>query len=214
MEKNLTTIYLVRHGETEWNVKKLVQGHQDSPLTAEGIQQGKILGEKLKKVDFEAVFSSDSLRAHKTAQLILLEKKIAIKTTESLRERKFGQKYEGKHSEILNTDIRNYLAKYQHMTNAQRLKIRFTPDMESNEEVLSRVITFLREIAVGFKGKKVLVVTHGGVMRHLLIHLGFGDHNSLSYGAINNNAMVILQCDGIDFFVKETSGINRIMNKE
>ena len=94
MKKNCT-IYLVRHGETEWNEKKLIQGHSDIPLNKKGEIQAKQLGEKLKDIHFEAVFSSDLVRAKRTAEIMVLEKKLAVITTKALRERLFGR-YEGK----------------------------------------------------------------------------------------------------------------------
>lgn len=202
------TLYLVRHGQTEWNVRGLLQGHGDSPLTGEGIKQAKTLAGRLKRINFAACYSSDLLRAYRTAEILLLEKKLAIKTTQALRERRFGKKYEGKHHDLINQDIKIYFEKYKHISDSQRTKLKLVPDMESIEESLSRVLVFLREMAVAYIGQNVLIVTHGGIMRHLLIHLGFGDHNSLTYGAISNNALIVLQSDGVDFFVKKTSGIN------
>ena len=60
--QNYCTIYLIRHGETEWNEKKLIQGHSDIPLNEKGKLQSEQLGEKLKDIHFEAVFSSDLIR--------------------------------------------------------------------------------------------------------------------------------------------------------
>lgn len=90
MSKNYCTFYIVRHGETEWNVKGLVQGHTDIPLTKKGKRQARQLAKKLSRINFNAVFSSDLLRAKQTAQLIALEKKIAVKTTQALREETDG----------------------------------------------------------------------------------------------------------------------------
>ena len=58
-------IYLVRHGETEWNVLRRVQGSMDAPLTENGIQQAKNVAKRLAKVDFAAAFASPQMRAYR-----------------------------------------------------------------------------------------------------------------------------------------------------
>ncbi|MBI2630816.1 histidine phosphatase family protein [Candidatus Nomurabacteria bacterium] len=58
-EANYCTLYLVRHGETEWNVKKITQGQSESTLTENGIRQAEETAEKLKDIKFDAIFSSD-----------------------------------------------------------------------------------------------------------------------------------------------------------
>jgi len=87
-------LYIVRHGETDWNVKELLQGHADIPLNKFGEEQAKQLAKKLTKVNFAIAFTSDLLRAKKTAEIIALEKKIVVRTTKTLRERYFGH-FEG-----------------------------------------------------------------------------------------------------------------------
>ncbi|HOV13114.1 MAG TPA: histidine phosphatase family protein, partial [Spirochaetota bacterium] len=59
-------IYLVRHGETDWNVKKLMQGWKDSPLTERGVENAKKLSNRLKYLDFQYIFCSPANRALKT----------------------------------------------------------------------------------------------------------------------------------------------------
>lgn len=202
---HLTTIYIVRHGQTEWNVKRLMQGHGDSPLTPDGIAQAKNRGNDLAHVHFDAVFSSDLLRANRTAKLILLEKQLAIKTAQALRERNYG-KYEGKPYKEYEKDLKNLLEKYKHLSEDEIFQ-QFMGDVETREEAGARFVTFLREIAVGYKGKTVLIVSHGGVIRYFLIHLGLLDGKSITFGGINNLGYAVVESDGVDFFVKETVGI-------
>lgn len=64
MDNNFCTFYVVRHGETEWNVARKIQGHLDSSLTENGLSQAKELGKQLQTTHFDAVFSSDLLRAN------------------------------------------------------------------------------------------------------------------------------------------------------
>src|SRR5258708_7946064 len=118
MKNIYTTLYVVRHGQSEWNEKGLVQGQTESPLT-------------------------------------------------TLGERQFGD-YEGKPWEALR------LLDEMQLTVEEDKKFSFKPhpDIESDEELVSRFITFLREVSVSYPGKTLLVVTHGGIIRALLLHLG------------------------------------------
>lgn len=201
------TLYIVRHGETEYNVKKLLQGHSDSPLTENGQNQARLLRKKFKKIHFDAVYSSDLLRARRTAELVTLERKIAIKTSQALRERAFGQ-FEGKPWTETDQLLEQMLQKLEGLTDQERFRRSVHPDIETDEKLAGRQITYLREIAVAHNDETVLVVSHGGAMRALLIHLGVSTYSQLQHGAINNGASVKLRADGVDFFVDEMSGIN------
>src|SRR3990172_8408752 len=94
MNNNYTTIYIVRHGETEWNIKGVMQGHSDSPLTKTGEKQAHQIAEELKEIHFDEIFSSDALRAKRTAEIIALERKMAVQAKTALRERNYGE-FEG-----------------------------------------------------------------------------------------------------------------------
>ena len=87
---NLTTIYIVRHGETNQNVKRIIEGHGDTPLNENGEMQAKLISEKLRHVQFDLAFSSDLLRAKRTAEIIALEHNLLVETTRLLRERYYG----------------------------------------------------------------------------------------------------------------------------
>ena len=63
-------LYLVRHGQSEWNYQKKVQGQQDTILTEQGRIQAKKLGHRLKKENIDAIYSSDLKRAYETANII------------------------------------------------------------------------------------------------------------------------------------------------
>lgn len=197
---NLTTVYLVRHGETEWNLKKLIQGHADSPLREAGIEQAKTVAKDLKKIKFDIVFSSDSLRAKRTAEIITAEHKLIVETTKLLRERYFGE-MEGKPNEALNA----FQELFKKMEDEEISKFRHASDSETDEEMTTRLIIFLRELAATHPGEKALVVTHGAILRAFLIKLGYGTYKSI--GWVGNGAYVKIETDGIDFFIKETKGI-------
>lgn len=200
MKSKSSTIYIVRHGETEWNMKRLIQGQKDSALTELGINQAKELAKELRKIKFDLVFSSDLLRAKRTAEIIVAEHNLAVETTELLRERNFGD-FEGKPVQALRA-FDEFISTLSHK---QMFKYKSSPNVESDEEIATRLITFLREAAISHPGKKILAVTHGGIMKALFIKLGIVSYKKRAWVA--NGSYVKLESDGVDFFVKETKGI-------
>ncbi|MEK7165592.1 MAG: histidine phosphatase family protein, partial [Patescibacteria group bacterium] len=165
VKQNLTTLYIVRHGQTEFNVKGLMQGHNDSPLTNLGEIQACALAEEFKDIHFDEVYSSDLLRAKRTAEIITLERNITIKTTQALRERSYGS-YEGKPYDVYNRALEKLLKKYKHASEEELFRLPLEGGGESREVAAVRFITFLREISVALPGKTILVVVHGGIMRY------------------------------------------------
>ena len=205
MKNNYCTFYIIRHGETEWNVKNLMQGHSDSPLTTNGINQAKETAKKLTSIKFDEIFSSDLGRAKRTAEIIALEKKIAVKTTQLLREKNLGD-YQGKKYSIFQTELKKYLNEFESLNDENKKKYRY-PGMESDEDVVVRFIRFIREIAVAYPNKTVLISTHAGVIGNFLIHLGIWTYKDQYKKKISNGGYLKLKSDGVDFFLKEAEGI-------
>ena len=195
-----TTLYVVRHGETEWNVRDILQGQKDSPLTERGIQQAKELTEDLADVRFDAVFSSDLLRARRTAEIFNTERKLAYKTSQLLRERNWGR-YDGRKASIFRKEARQLIDKFWKLSLDEQWKFKYAPDIESWEEVFGRFMSFLREVAIAYPGKTILVVTHMDVLRTLLLHLGKRPES------IDNMAYVIIKTDGTNIHLEEAVGL-------
>ena len=128
-----------------------------------------------------------------------MEHKLLVETTKALRERRFG-KLEGRPHEELK--ILKELREKAQISGYRSLGV------ETDDEMILRLITFLREIAIAYLGKKVLVVSHGGMMRNLLVHLGMGTHGGMPPKSVANTAYIKLTSDGVDFFVKETKGVD------
>lgn len=196
------TFYIIRHGQTEWNLKKIIQGHKDSPLTEIGVKAAEQHAKKLKNIKFDAVFSSDTLRAKQTADIITLKRNIAVKTTQLLRERSFG-KYEGRNLDIFTNELKAMVAKFEELSDKEK-KMHKYPTMESDEEIIGRFITFLREIAVAYPGKTVLVISHSVIISALLIHLGYIKYRENPTYFFPHDSYVILESDGVEFNVKYT----------
>lgn len=202
-DRNYCTFYIIRHGQTEWNLKKIIQGHKDSPLTEIGIKVAQQHAKKLKNIKFDAVFSSDTLRAKQTADMIALKRSIAVKTTRLLRERSFG-KYEGRNLDIFTNELKQLVEEFEKMSDEEKKKHKY-PTMESDEQIIGRFITFLREIAVAYPSKTVLVISHSVIISALLIHLGYIKYHENPTYFFPHDSYVILESDGVEFNVKEVS---------
>ena len=209
---NYCTVYIARHGESEGNVNHIIQGHIDLPLTPTGEQQAKNLANHLNGIKFDAIFSSDLLRARRTAEIIALDRQLQVKTAQALRERNFGHA-EGKADAEFEHKFRDLIKKREQLSYQARFKLKLAPNIESDEELMSRFITYLREIATAYLGKTVLVIAHSGPIRTLLIHIGFGTYAQLHHSAVGNAAYIKLASDGVDFFIKETFGIHKLETK-
>lgn len=180
------TIYLVRHGETEWNKIGRMQGHTDIPLNSSGISQAHDLRKILDPIDFYAVYASDLKRALDTARILIHNKNIKIQRDKDLRERSFGM-YEGKPSVETWNELRPVLDMYDdtHPLIANN-------NVETNNQMRKRVIQSLLSIAEKNKGKCILVVAHHGVMKQLLLHIGYSQPHQFPKGSIRNLAYIKL----------------------
>lgn len=207
------TFYIVRHAQSHGNIKKIISGQQDTNLSDEGRQQAKEQAKELSPIHFDAAFSSDLSRAHETATVIAKEHELTVTALEILRERHFGT-LQGISGADLEESLKKKLGEYNKMSYKERFQMKLVPGMESDEEVIGRLTTFLRETALAYPGKTVLVVAHGNIMRTFLVHLGFGTHQELAHGAAGNTAYFVLRSDGVDFEVVKTVGINKIIVKE
>ena len=159
-----TQLIIVRHGQTQWNLKLIRQGHLDSPLTEKGIAQAKALGERLMRETFTALYSSDLGRAVQTAQMIAAATGHEIVTDPRLRERHLGI-FQGLNGDELRE---KYPEEYRlHRTVGPSYVI---PGGESMRQQVARNVAYLNEIAEKHLGETIVVVTHGGVLSGFFRH--------------------------------------------
>lgn len=141
-------IYFVRHGQTDWNLEKKLQGRADISLNQNGIHQAYEAKEKLKNIRFDKVFCSPLKRAKETCQIITDHK---IVFDDRLIERDFGE-YEG----VRKTDC-DYEGFWNSTKNQKFLRAENVFDVEK------RVYAFLDEITKQNPNENIMIVCHGGV---------------------------------------------------
>ncbi|GGA36967.1 histidine phosphatase family protein [Paenibacillus physcomitrellae] len=175
-----TVIYLVRHGQTEWNLAHRMQGHQDSPLTAAGRLQAEKLHERLIKVDFTKVYASTSPRAITTAEIISGKKRERIGQLDGLREINMGL-WEGRQV----GDIQNeYAVEYDNFFSQPHIYLPTAGGetyIKLRDRAVSAVEVILSEAdaaqsgAERGRGSHILVVTHRMTLRTLMNHYAGND---------------------------------------
>lgn len=154
-EKKTAEFWLVRHGQTDWNVQRRFQGHTDIPLNADGIAQARDLAASLNGSQISAVYSSDLSRALQTAYILAEGRNIPVIQDKRLREISMGE-WEGKIWQDVNQNLTKELLQLNNNPVHGR-----AAGGESLAEVAERVRDFANEIAMKHPGQIVLVVSHG-----------------------------------------------------
>jgi probable phosphoglycerate mutase len=195
-----TEIILIRHGETEWNSQKRMQGHSNSDLSEVGRGQIQALGELMKNVSFDHIYSSDSLRTSQTAEAITQYSGHTLQFDQRIREKNLGV-FEG----LTSTE-----AKERHPEVYRLFKTAganyVIDEGESTQQLLERALEFIEEIRLRHPQERVVMVTHGGVVRVLMKHaLGlsidaptrFIIKNTGIFGLIWNENWLVTQMGGV-----------------
>ena len=146
-------IYVVRHGETDWNKLHKVMGRVDIPLNETGKSQAKITSEKLKEYKIDLTISSPLKRACETAKIINETKNLEIIYDDRLLERDFGE-FEG-----LDYNERYEPLLWDYYENKEYEKT------ERMDNFFKRIYDFCNEIKEKYKDKTILLVTHEGITK-------------------------------------------------
>ncbi len=171
-----TTLYLIRHGETDWNLTGRWQGHTDVPLNAVGWRQAQLLGQRLAREGprFDALYSSDLARASQTAHAVSAALGAAVRLTSGLREIDLGT-WSGHTSAELQALYPDDFARIAAGEDIPR------GGGESIRAMRQRVVTAVERIIAEHPGATIAVVTHGGCIRALLSHAVSLDGNEFQH---------------------------------
>ncbi len=158
-------LFLIRHGQTSWNVEGRYQGDQDIELNSTGIMQAGLAAKYLSRVGFSNIYSSPLSRTMETARIINRRRGLEIKVMQDLKEMDFG-KWEGMKFEEINStyniDYQKWLEDPYHNR---------PTGGEDFQELTDRTTAAIdRIVAENSDGSSVAVSTHGGVILSLLVH--------------------------------------------
>lgn len=155
----MTKLILIRHGETEWNRRKMFQGQSDVELAPEGVHQAHLLAAHFPVYPLDAIYSSDLSRARTTAEIIADKFGLTLRLEPRLREANYGRWEERSFEELA----------LAHPTDFKRFFLEpdeFTPEGGENFlDVQARAMSAIKEIVRAHARETVAVVSHGGVIR-------------------------------------------------
>ena len=157
--------YFIRHGQTADNLNGILQGHRNVALDDVGISQANALAERMRGVEVSAIFSSDLKRTFQTAEIVGKALNMAPVPVKELREWHLGE-LEGR----CWTELKEKYPEIVDCFNVESGDIQ-VPGGESHGAFEQRVFRFLEKTGQEWCGKRIMVVTHGGVMRAVFKHI-------------------------------------------
>jgi len=177
-------LIIVRHGETNENVQRIVQGQGFGTLSERGKEQAKKLGERLKKEKIDVIFCSDLKRARNTAkEIIKFHPKVPVHYTKALRERSFTV-LEGKSGDVYRAAAeKEGMPRYLYRS----------PGGENFPDMKARIMPFFEKVCREYNGKKVLFVTHGGVIKVILGAILGKDWKELQHMDVANSSVNVIE---------------------
>lgn len=195
-------LYFIRHGETDWNKIRRLQGKSDVRLNEFGIHLAKETAKGLKDVPFDIAYTSPLVRAKETAKLVLGDRQIPLVEDKRIEEMGFGI-YEGMCSSEENMEIPD--PKFLYFFTAP-WKYHAPKGGETMEELLKRTGDFLEDLRKNpiHKKQTILVSTHGAALCALLAHIKGNDLKHFwGKGLHKNCAVTIVDCIDGDYKIIE-----------
>jgi len=160
----MTHLYLIRHGQTDWNIEGRWQGHADVPLNDRGRAQAENIARSLANVGLVAIYSSDLVRAHETAKALARTTGLPIHLDARLREI-----HQGEWQGLLVSEIQQRYGEAFHARHANPLTVA-PPGGETVLQVKERVIAALEDIITRHPAERVAVVSHGFALAVVQVH--------------------------------------------
>ncbi len=157
----MTTIYITRHGETEWNRQGRFQGGLNSELTEKGLLGAELLSERIENIDLDFIIASPLKRAYQTAEIARGMKNVEIIKDAGLKEINLGE-FEGMKYDEIKKSNGDILKKIEEdpFTNCY-------PNGENLIEFYNRIEKAFINIIKQYKGKNILIVAHGGTIKSI-----------------------------------------------
>ncbi|SOC21087.1 broad-specificity phosphatase PhoE [Ureibacillus xyleni] len=176
----MTLICFVRHGETDWNALKKIQGRADIPLNSNGTKQAEDCKKYFKTNQWDVLVTSPLKRASQTAKIINESLNLNIHTMDEFIERNYG--------DIEGLTISERASLYPNLE---------CPNQESVEEVKERIFNGINQLHQDFPDQNIIVVAHGGVINLILSILSKGEIGTGKTRLTNGSLSQIQYKDGV-----------------
>lgn len=183
----MTRLFLVRHGETEWNKNGKVQGRTDIELSSEGIMQAKLLAERLMTEDINVIYSSSLKRAHRTAEIIAEYKQCEVIESDMIHEICFGP-WEG----MAINEIKDKYSEHFRVYREDPVNFEL-PGAETFIDLTTRTYNAIIDIVNRHKGSNILLVSHGVAIKAAIIKILGMDIADYKGFRIDNASVSILE---------------------
>jgi broad specificity phosphatase PhoE len=183
----LKNIYLIRHGETDWNRDKRFQGQTDVALNATGKAQAAELAPMMSQLKVEAAFSSDLSRAYETAQIALSDVRLNIQKDSRLRETNIGEAEGLTYDEIVAKFTEDSIIKWRSYEE-HNMDFKYLTG-ESKRQMMVRIRDVVLEISQNTAKNNIAIFCHGMVMRAITFAFNQGvdwDHQVFSNGSVHH----------------------------
>ena len=150
----MTSIYLIRHGQTAWNKEEIFRGRADIPLNQIGFREAELAGEYLKGLDIHVIYSSPLSRARETARRIAEAFNLKVQTLVGIVDMRFG-KWEGRPLKEVQLQDREVYQQWRKDPHLVRI-----PEAETLDEVQVRAMGALGEVIQKHYGQNLVLVSH------------------------------------------------------
>lgn len=182
----MTTLYLVRHGETEWNASSKIQGNLDTELNEIGLKQAELVAARLAKENITAVYTSSLKRAKVTAQKIAEYSKLTAEEIHDFREISFGP-WEGLTINEINQNYAEHYKIYRESPADFNM-----PGAETFLQVSLRFCNAIKQIIASHKDEKIVIVSHGAAIKAAIMTILGIDIKHYNKFRIDNASITIL----------------------
>ena len=200
----MTTLTLIRHGETDWNAKRRIQGQLDVPLNEVGRAQADAIAQRFRDDAVDVLLSSDLSRAMQTMQAIASACGLPVLSDSRLRERKLGV-LEGLYYDEAREKMPLLLDVFQNRQIDTPLD-----GGESLREFAQRVTGFLTETAETYASKRIVAVTHGGVVDIAWRHATGKPLDAPRDFAIHNTSVSVFRIEGPKFHLVNEADLSHL----
>lgn len=181
-----TRLYFIRHGITHWNIDGRYQGSTDIELSEDGINQAKALGNRFKNIDLDVIYASPLKRAYRTAEEVASATGKSIIKQDLFREINFGE-WEGHNNKELEEKFGDAYATFTKDPMTAPM-----PGEGSFQIAMKRGLKGIEEILEEHKGKNIAIVSHGALLRVMMIGLMEFDNSMYFKTWLDNTSISII----------------------